>query len=158
VIGFSVMEEGLMVAPANPHGIRSVAELAREGVRMVNREEGAALRVLLDDHLTKGDIPPTAVRCYNQEVRTHNEGAQMVAYGAADAALGLCSVASAFGLGFVPMAEVRCDLVIPRDMLDHPTVQVILDVLQSRSLREEIASLPGYGASQTGRTIAEVGA
>ena len=82
----------------------------------------------------------------------------MVAYRAADAALGLCSVASAFGLGFVPMAEVRCDLVIPGDMLDHPTIQVILDVLQSRSLREEIASLPGYGASQTGKTIAEVGA
>jgi len=156
VIGFSVMEEGLMVAPGNPNRIRSVADLAREGIRMVNREPGAALRILLDDILTQRGIPQTAVRGYEHEVRTHNEGAQMVAYHAADAALGLCSVAAAFGLGFVPMAEVRCDLVMPSDTLDHPTIQVVLDVLQSRSLREEIASLPGYDPSQTGKTIAEV--
>ena len=81
----------------------------------------------------------------------------MVTYRAADAALGLCSVAHAFGLGFVPMAEVRCDLVIPGDLLEHPTIQVILDVLQSRSLREEIASLPGYDPSKTGLAIAEIG-
>ncbi|MEW6666275.1 MAG: substrate-binding domain-containing protein [Thermodesulfobacteriota bacterium] len=156
VIGFSVMEEGLMVAPGNPHGIRSTAELAREGIRMVNREQGAALRILLDEHLAQCGIPHTAVEGYDKEVRTHNEGAQMVAYGAADAALGLCSVASAFGLGFVPMARVRCDLVIPGDMLEHPAIQVILDVLQSKSLHQEIASLPGYDPSQTGKIIAEI--
>lgn len=155
VIGFSLMEEGLMVASGNPYGIRSAADLATEGLRMVNREPGAALRILLDDKLTQCNIPPTAVKGYDHEVRTHNEGAQTVACGVADAALGLRLVACAFGLDFVPIANVRCDLVIPNDMLEHPTIQVLLDVLQSVALRDEIASLPGYDPAKTGNTIAE---
>jgi molybdate-binding protein/DNA-binding XRE family transcriptional regulator len=156
IVGFSMFEEGLMVAPGNPFRIRSVADLASEKVRFVNREPGAALRVLLDDKLTKGGIPRKALKGYRHEVQTHNEGAQMVAHRTADAALGLHAVARAFGLDFVPMAEVRCDVVIPADMLEHPTVRVVLDVLQSRALREEMATVPGYDPSQTGKTIAEV--
>lgn len=157
VVGYSTMEEGFMVAPGNPRRIRSVADLASEKVVFVNREPGAALRVLLDDKLLQSGLTCKTIKGYDREVHTHNEGAQMVAYGAADAALGLHSVAKAFGLDFVPIAEVRCDLVIPGDMLEHPTIRIILDVLQSRALREEIASLPGYDSSQTGRTIAEIG-
>jgi hypothetical protein len=41
-------------------------------------------------------------------------------------------------------------------MLEHPAIEVMLDTLQSKLLREEIASLPGYDASLTGKTVAEV--
>ena len=156
VVGFSMMEEGLMVAPGNPRRIRSVADLAAAKVRFVNREPGAALRILLDDRLSKDGIPGVAVKGYDRVVHTHNEGAQMVAYRVADAALGLHSVAAAFGLDFVPITEVRCDLVIPGDMLEHATIRIVLDILQSRRLRDEIASLPGYDSSRTGETIAEI--
>ncbi len=156
VVGFSLMEEGLMVAPGNPHRIRTVADLASKAVRFVNREPGAALRILLDDELLKNGIPPEAVNGYDQEARTHDEGAQKVAFGLADAALGFHSIAQTFGLGFVPVAVVRCDLVIPGDLLEHPTIRVVLDALQSRGLREELASVPGYEPSQTGKTIEEI--
>jgi putative molybdopterin biosynthesis protein len=105
VVGFSLMEEGLMVAPANPLGIRSAADLASPGIRMVNREKGAALRILFDDELVKSSISGASIIGYDHEVRTHHQGAQMVACGAADAALGLRTIALAFGLAFVPMAE-----------------------------------------------------
>ncbi len=156
VIGFSLMEEGLMVARGNPRRIRSAADLAGPGIRMVNREPGAALRVLLDDALAGQGVPGGAVVGYEQEVRTHNEGAHMVACQAADAALGLRAVAAAFNLGFVPMAEVRCDLVIPSDLIEHPTIKVLLDVMQSKHLRDEIGLLPGYSAASTGKSIASV--
>ncbi len=156
VVGFSLMEEGLMVAPGNPYGIGSATDLAAAGIRLVNREPGAALRVLLDHQLSRCGIQKTAVKGYDREVNTHNEGAQMVAYGAADAALGLRSIACAFGLDFVPMTEVRCDLVIPNDLLEHPTIKIALDVMQSRALRDEIDFLPGYSPAKTGSTIAEV--
>jgi molybdate-binding protein len=45
--------------------------------------------------------------------------------------------------------------VIPYDVISHPTIDIILDVLQSRTLRRELQSLPGYDASFTGKTIAE---
>ena len=46
--------------------------------------------------------------------------------GAADAALGLRAVAVATGLDFVPLEVVRCDLVIPQDLQDHPALKVLL--------------------------------
>ena len=153
VLAFSSFEEGLMVACGNPRGIRGVADLAREDVRFVNREGGAALRILLDEHLHRAGIEPEMIGGYDNLVLSHVQGAQAVALHVADAALGLRAIAVAFGLDFITMESVQCDLVIPGDFLDHPAVKVILDVLQTRALRDELASLPGYESSCTGKII-----
>ena len=151
VIAFSAQEEGLMVAPGNPLGIRSAEDIA--GIRLVNREEGAALRKLLDSELSRLGVPVSAVKGYSEEVRSHFEGGLRVAGGAADAALGLLVVAKSLGLDFVPLAATRCDLVIPKDLRGHPGIKVLLDIMQSSGLRKDLASLPGYDASQAGKVI-----
>lgn len=155
VVGFSMMAEGLMVAWNNPLGIRSMADLARPEVRLVNREPGAALRILLDDHLGRAGIPGSMITGDGREVSTHNDGAQMVVCNGADAALGLRATAGVFGLDFVPETAVRCDLVIPGDLMDHPTVKIMMDVLQSRAFPEALRAIPGYESRPTGRIIAE---
>jgi len=157
VMGFSIMEEGLMVAQGNPLNIRGVADLAQPEVRFVNREGGAALRVLLDDHLHRAGILGEAINGYENEARSHREGAYRIACNVADAALGLRIIAEVFGLDFVPMAAARCDLVVPGDMMDHPTVKALLDVLQSSHLRNDIDAIAGYQSTAMGNTIAEVG-
>lgn len=156
ILGFSLLEEGLMVARGNPLGIRTVADLAQPMVRFVNREPGAALRVLLDDFLQRAGIDPGAINGYGNEVDSHREGAYRIACNVADAALGLRAVAEVYGLGFVPIAAARCDLVIPADLGDHPTIRILEDVLQSSVLRKELAALPGYDGSVTGNIIAEL--
>ena len=156
ILAFSFFEEGLMVAPGNPHGIRTVADLARSGMRFVNREEGAALRILLDEHLARAGVRTEAIGGYNNLVSNHTQGALMVTYDLADAALGLRAIAAAHGLDFIPIEAVRCDLVIPLDLLEHPAVKMILDVLQTRAFREELASLPGYESSCTGKVIGNI--
>jgi putative molybdopterin biosynthesis protein len=153
VIGFTHMDEGLVVAKGNPHDIRSIADLAEKNLTLINRECGAALRVLLDDQLVRGGVPISAIKGYGNEVETHNEGAQWVAAGLVDAALGLHAVAEVFDLDFVPIETVRCDLVIPDDQLAHPTVLAMLDVLQSKALRQEIATIPGYETAPIGSLI-----
>ena len=153
VLAFSFFEEGLMVAPGNPHAIRNVIDLARTGLRFVNREEGAALRILLDEHLARAGVRTETIKGYNNLVTNHTQGALTVSYGLADAALGLRAIAAAYGLDFISMEAVRCDLVIPLDLMEHPAVKVILDVLQTRAFREELASLPGYESSTTGKVI-----
>ena len=40
------------------------------------------------------------------------------------------------------LCQVRCDLVIPRDLLTHPGVSAALHTLTTRSFREEIAPCP----------------
>jgi putative molybdopterin biosynthesis protein len=153
VIAFTTFEEGLMVARGNPHKIKGVSDLAKKHVRMVNREPGAALRTLLDDRLALSGIPARRVSGYRTLVSNHEEGAQMVLHDLADAALGLRAVASAFGIDFVTLETVRCDIVIPDDMMEHPSVRIMLDVLQTRALRDELASLPGYDPRDTGKMI-----
>lgn len=156
VLGFSLLEEGLMVAGGNPLGLRTAADLARPRVRFVNREPGAALRVLLDDHLQRAGVDVSAIYGYRLEAASHREGAYRIACGVADAALGLRAVAEAYGLDFVPIASARCDLVVPGDLEGHPTIRVLLDVLQSAALRREIDILPGYDGSVTGCLIADL--
>jgi putative molybdopterin biosynthesis protein len=73
----------------------------------------------------------------------------MVGCDPANAAVGLRAFESAFGLDFIAMEVVRCDLVILREFMEHRAVQVMLDVLQSLRLRDEPACLPGYEASVT---------
>jgi molybdate-binding protein/DNA-binding XRE family transcriptional regulator len=155
VVAFSSFEEGLMVAPGNPLHIRSVADLAGGRVRFVNRERGAALRTLLDDRLAQAGVDVCSILGYDHLLSSHNQCAQMVVMNMADAAMGLRAVASAYELDFIPMEAVRCDLVIPSDLLELAAIQVLLDVLQSRALRDELAALPGYESSSTGRVIGE---
>lgn len=156
LFAFSLLEEGLMVAPGNPHRIQSIADLADGRLRLINREPGAALRTLLDDYMGRSGIPSSAVTGYDDEVTSHSEGAQMVIFNSADAALGFRAVASAFGLDFVPVEVVRCDLVIPEDLLDHYVIKILLETLQSAKLRQELMALPGYESSGTGSLIAEL--
>jgi putative molybdopterin biosynthesis protein len=155
IMGFSLLEEGLMVARGNPLGIRSVADLGRPEVRFVNRDQGAGLRVLLDSHLQRAGIAAEDVNGYGHEVDSHRDGAYRVACNVADAALGLRAISEIYDLDFVPIASVRCDLVIPGDLESHPTIKILLDVLQSGALRREIDALPGYDGSVTGKVIAE---
>jgi len=153
IIAISAQEEGFMVASGNPLGLRTVEDIANKKTRFLNREEGAALRKLLDTQLSRHSLPVSEVKGYTEEVRSHSEGAIRVAGGTADAALGLRIVAESFGLGFVPLAVTSSDLVIPSDLRDHPGITVLLDALQSRSLRKELASLPGCSSSDTGKMI-----
>lgn len=155
VLGFSMIEEGLIVARGNPLAIRGVADLADPNVRFVNRERGAALRLLLDDHLSREGVPSSSINGYDRIAFNHAQAAQQVAMTGADASLGLRVLAMAFELDFVPLATVRCDLVIPADLLEHPILKIVLEVLHSTPFRKEMASLPGYGAEALGKVIAE---
>ncbi|MDR1946483.1 MAG: helix-turn-helix domain-containing protein [Desulfovibrio sp.] len=154
VLAFAYLEEGLMPARNNPLGIRSVEDLTRPDIRFVNREPGAALRRLLDRHLAAAGVPASMVNGYRREVRSHGEGACHVVCSAADAALGPRAVADSFGLDFLPLAVTRCDLIIPADLEKHPVAAALLDLVQSGRLRRELAALPGYDSSVTGREIA----
>ncbi|MFZ5573445.1 MAG: substrate-binding domain-containing protein [Thermodesulfobacteriota bacterium] len=153
VFAFSIFEEGLMVTRGNPCSIHKPADLAKGGLRLVNRETGAALRVLLDDCLARAGIPTEAVTGYENLVSNHSQGARMVAYGLADAALGLRAVAAAHELDFIPIQSVRCDLVIPCDLLELTAIKILLDVLQTHAMRKELASLAGYDVSCTGNLV-----
>jgi len=65
VFAFAVWEEGLVVARGNPRKIRTVTDLARPGIRLINREKGSGSRQLLDRLLKGSGIAPASVPGYD---------------------------------------------------------------------------------------------
>ncbi len=156
VVAFARWAQGFVVAPGNPKAVRTAADLAREDVRLINREPGAGSRSLLDQVLLGAGVPPGAVRGYERQVASHFQVAGTVAAGGADTGIALAAAAEAYGLDFVPLVEVRFDVAIPADHLDHPAVARFLEALQTRALREELRALPGYDVDELGAVRAEV--
>jgi molybdate-binding protein/DNA-binding XRE family transcriptional regulator len=150
IISFSVWEEGIVTARSNPKEIRGVEDLARKGITIMNREEGAGARKLLDTHLAKLGIPARDIEGYGREAPGHLPAAWQVRTGEADACIATRAAARSFGLGFIPLASERYDLAIRRPYLDLPSVRTLLDTLNRSAFRRELESLGGYDTRAAG--------
>jgi putative molybdopterin biosynthesis protein len=146
-------ELGLLTAPGNPRDIGGFADLAREGLRMVNRQRGAGTRALLDHHLARLLIEPSRLAGYAREESTHLGVGLAVLAGEADAALATGSVAALLGLGFVPLARERFDAVLARDTFFARPFQALLAALRSPSFRERVERLGHYDFSCSGAVL-----
>src|SRR5262249_35598415 len=89
VVTFAHWEEGLIVRQGNPKRLRGVEDLARPGIKIVNRESGSGARRLLDRQMESAEIQPEKIRGYDNEVYSHLEIAARVKAGLADAGVGI---------------------------------------------------------------------
>ena len=152
VVTFATWEEGLLVRAGNPKSIRAVSDVADPSVTLVNREEGAGARLLLDQRLRTAGINYDEVRGYGTIVASHFEVARAIASRQADVGIGIRSAAQLFEIDFVPLQAVRYDLVVPKAYLkSHPTLPHLFETLVSRSFRNEIESLGGYDTNEMGK-------
>lgn len=150
---FMHREQGLMVAPGNPKGIKGLSDLTRDDIRFVNRQRGAGTRVLLDYHLAKCGIDPKRIKGYNREEYTHMAVAVAIQSGVADCGLGIAAAASALNLDFIQIAKERYDLVIPRVHYESNVLRPLLDLIQGKELRQMIGDLPGYDTLHMGELV-----
>ena len=152
VVTFATWEEGLLVRAGNPRSIRAVSDVADPNITLVNREEGAGARLLLDQRLRAAGINSDQVKGYGTIVASHFEIARAIASRQADVGVGIRSAAQLFGLDFVPLQAARYDLVVPKAYLkSHPTLTHLFETLASRPFRNEIEALGGYDTSETGK-------
>jgi putative molybdopterin biosynthesis protein len=153
VISFAVWEEGIVTAAGNPKSIRGIEDFARPDVSIVNREEGAGIRKLLDSRLASLRIGTRDVRGYDNIAQGHLAAAWQVQTGTADCCIATRAAARVFGLGFLPLLSERYDLAIRRQHLDLPGVQALLDTLSRSSFRREMESLGGYDTRDAGQRM-----
>jgi molybdate-binding protein/DNA-binding XRE family transcriptional regulator len=154
VIGFALWEEGIVVARGNPKSIREIADFARKGVTIVNREPGAGCRLMLDSHLEQLGIAPASVNGYGQIALGHLPAAWHVSTGKADCCIATKAAARVFGLDFIPLLSERYDLVIRKSDLDSTAMQVLLDTLGRAAFRRELEGLGGYDTRAAGNRFA----
>jgi len=106
------------------------AALADAACIMVNRNQGAGTRILIDRLL--GGARPEG---YWNQPRSHNAVAAAVAQHRADWGMTIAPVAHAAGLGFIPYAEEHYDFALVKARKRRPAVQAFLDALASEAGR-----------------------
>ena len=161
LISFVTRTQGLIVRPGNPKGIRDVRDLARAGVRMVNRQRGSGTRALLESMIAAAGLDRSRIEGYESEEVTHAAVAAMVAGLQADVGFGVQPAASHYNLGFVPVCAERYYLACRADAVGSAAIQSLLAQLRGPQMAAMVASLPGYEASGAGEiltTIAPVAA
>lgn len=141
---------GLILAPGNPLGVSDLTDLARAGIRFVNRQPGSGTRVWLDAQLQRAGLDPSAISGYSDEKMTHSEVARAISKGQADVGLGVETAALSFGLDFKLLTTERYDLVIPAETWEMDTVQALKGWLDSPQAKAAIHNLGGYDTTQTG--------
>ncbi len=136
--------QGLMLAAGNPLGVRGVTDLARPGLRYVNRQRGSGTRILMDHLCRKAGMDTAAIYGYDREEFTHTSVAAQIASGSADAGMGIYSAARLYGLDFLPVCTEQYDLLIPDGAFETPMVQRLLEVLRGGAFRLRLEKLGGY--------------
>ena len=148
VVGFASWREGLVVRPGAE--VRGLDDVARRGLRLVNREPGAQARTLLDRERLRLGLEPSQLAGYDSLAAGHLQVAAAIVGGLADAGVSSEPAALAYGLDFIPLAEERFDLLLPAKHAASREVQGLLKVLTSPWLLAQLASLPGYDAARCG--------
>jgi molybdate-binding protein len=110
------------------------AALADPACIMVNRNQGAGTRILIDRLL--GGARPEG---YWNQPKSHNAVAAAIAQARADWGMTIAPVARASRLGFIPLAEEHYDFALVTARKQRPAEQAFLTALKSEESRAELA-------------------
>ena len=149
LVNLATWRQGLLVAPGNPFGIESVADLLAPDIQHARRNKGSGAQELLMRLMNEAGAPP-----FNEDAQplasSHAEVAQLVGTGVVRAGVAIESVAISEGLGFIPLSEERFDLVLAETSLERPELARFISLIDQPSFRSDASRLPGYDLSLSG--------
>lgn len=145
--------QGLVVAPGNPLGLKSVQGLAKGKVRFVARQPEAGTQVLLAFLLAQHRIAPGALQTIPEIALSQTEVGLAVLEGRADAGLGVEAAARQLKLDFVPLHRERYDLVVGRRDYFDPPFQKLLAFTRTPAFAERARRMGGYEIETLGTVV-----
>jgi putative molybdopterin biosynthesis protein len=149
LVGFAEREQGLIVAPGNPLGLGRLGDAHTQELTIAVRPEGAGAQQLLiallkQDGLSIGDFSRTVLAPTGPDI------AQAIRSGRAACGIATRAVASAAGVGFVPLCMEHFDLLIrQRDYFRAP-LQALLKLLADPRFAARADELGGFDVSGAG--------
>jgi putative molybdopterin biosynthesis protein len=142
--------QGLMLAANNPKNIKGLGDIARDGLKYVNRQKGSGTRILLDYLLRKDNISADDIYGYEREEFTHMSVATLIASGSADVGMGIYSAAKIYGLDFIPVCEEQYDFIMPARFVELEIVRHFIQTLKSEEFKLELNQMGGYKVENSG--------
>jgi len=153
LVDLAIRNQGLMVAKGNPKKIRTIKDLARRGIRFVNRQSDSGTRYLLELLLAKHRVDDRFIEGFDTGEFTHAAVAAYVASGMADIGFGVETPAHHFGLDFFPLLKERYFFLFPAEKEHSPAITQVLTILRGTAFHKAIDKLPGYDAKNCGRVV-----
>ena len=142
---------GIYVPAGNPRKVEGVSALARPELRIINREKGSGVRVLVDEKRKAMGLSPRQIRGYDEVRTSHMTVAAAVASGEADYGFGAEAASRMVdGVDFLPIQLEWYDLVLPTARREEPAFRAVLDYVTSQRFRRDLEQTGRYDLSQTG--------
>jgi putative molybdopterin biosynthesis protein len=156
LINLCYRQQGLMVAKGNPLQITGLHDVADRKFSFINRQNGAGTRLLTDKILQDLNIESTDINGYEHEEYTHMSIAAAIAAGSVDCGMGILAAANALNLDFVPVAEERYDLIIPKIYCKDIKITTLLEVItHNTEFYKLVQDLGGYDLRDCGKLMFE---
>jgi molybdate transport repressor ModE-like protein len=150
LIHFVRRSQGLLVAPGNPLGIMTLADVAEKGARFINRQRGSGTHLALERMLQEQGIDRADINGYYTEEFTHLAVAAAIASGVADVGVGIEAAARKLKLDFIPLFVENYYLLGKRETVERADVEAIVTSLRSSEFAEQVRNIPGYDMRRTG--------
>lgn len=150
LIAFASREQGMVVATGNPQQITSLGDVVRSKARLAARPQGAGAQQLLEALAQRDGIAPRQLKTV-LVAPTGPDIAQAIRAGHADCGIATRAVATAAGLGFVPLLVERFDLLMRQRDSYRPPLATFLALLRSPAFAVRAAELGGLDVSDAGK-------
>jgi molybdate transport repressor ModE-like protein len=144
VLNFIRRQQGLMVAPEKQSTVKTLEDLCKPEIRLINRNPRSGTRELFDHLLKEAGVNSALVRGYENHEYTHSAVAAHVATGMADVGFGVQAAAAKFDLCFVPIVEDTYLWALRKDTENDDDVLAFIETLKSSEFQFAINQLPGY--------------
>ncbi|ESR25182.1 helix-turn-helix transcriptional regulator [Lutibaculum baratangense] len=154
VIRWAERQQGLLVAPGNPLGLRSLEDIFGKRPRLALRPEGAGSRILFDSLVRESGRDEGELVGSAREALTEGDLAAMITDGEADCGLGVAAAVPRHGVDFVPLGIAeQFDLVMRRRDFFEPPLQKLMWFARTEAFRRRAEGHPGYDTGRLGEVV-----
>jgi putative molybdopterin biosynthesis protein len=153
VVNLCLREQGILVQKGNPKNIKSVKDLGKSGITIINRQPGTGTRQLFDKELEKAGIKGKSIQGYENTLTRHMDIGLEILTKKADAGPGIKPVATVLGLEFIPICKERFDLLITKERFFDQGIQLFLSLLKGKVIKTTAQEYGGYDLSMCGKML-----
>lgn len=151
LVGFARREQGLLVQPGNPKGLRSIDDVVKAGATMAIRQPGAGAQMLFDVLLKRSGVGIRDLTILEPPCLTGPDLAAAIRSAQADCGIATRAAAKSAGLDFEPLLFESFDLVMRQRSYFQPPMQALLGLLGEPRLKQRAIELSGYDLTSAGK-------
>ena len=153
VVNLFYRQIGFLIAKSKSDIFKGWKSLTHKKIRIVNRQSGSGIRILLDYELKNRGISSSDISGYNNEVYTHFEVGLSLISGEADVGIASAAVAKILDLNFQPLVSERFDMILDKNTFFQPAIQTFIETLQSDQFKNRVGKIGNYNFKDAGRIL-----